>query len=98
MADAMNKAVLAAVDPVDGISFPQALQHAMNSNAVARDGWNGSRVGITQRVLAQFPDEKSKMTQPYLFIEQYHEESGVGTRTPWTPSQGDLFANDWRVL
>lgn len=55
----------------------------------ARHGWNGKDLHIE----GQWPDEHSKMTKPYLFME-----TPDGSRIPWVPSSGDLFAADWYLL
>ena len=57
-----------------------------------RDGWNG--VGMFVR--AQFPDENSKMTHPYLYIVVPGCEEGT-RQLPWQPAQVDIFADDWSV-
>jgi hypothetical protein len=54
----------------------------------ARKGWNGKGLFIA----AQYPDEHSKMGNPYLYIDA---TALGGTLNPWVPSQTDLFANDW---
>lgn len=70
------------------MTFAEALTAALNGSSILRDGWNGK--GLT--VSVQRPDSRSYMTQPYTYI-QYPD----GSRTPWVPSQGDLFAEDWRT-
>ena len=40
----------------------------------------------------QFPDENSKMTAPYLYVE-----SRFG-RVPWIPTQIELFSRDWIIV
>jgi len=52
-------------------------------------GWNGKNMYIEMQV----PDENSKMTLPYIYMFTATEEL-----VPWTPSQTDLFANDWEVV
>lgn len=69
--------------------FSVAFELAKNGKAITRDGWNGD--GLI--VKAQFPDEHSKMGNPYLYIDA---TALGGTLNPWVPSQTDLFANDWR--
>ena len=72
-------------------NFSQAFQFAKEGAVIARDGWNGN--GLT--VQAQFPDEHSKMGNPYLYIDA----SALGGKAnPWVPSQTDLFADDWYVV
>jgi hypothetical protein len=50
-------------------------------------------------VKAQFPDENSKMTLPYLYIE-YPETAKTtpGGKCPWLASQTDLMAEDWNII
>lgn len=72
------------------MDFSEALKAAKNGAAITRDGWNGQ--GLL--VQAQRPDENSKMGNPYLYIDA--RKLG-GERTPWVPSQTDLFAEDWSL-
>lgn len=68
-----------------------ALRHVIRFKGKAtREGWNGRGMHVE----AQWPDQDSKMGQPYLFITN----GATGVRTPWVPSTGDLFANDWALL
>lgn len=69
-------------------SFSVAFELVKNGKTIARDGWNGN--GLLVR--AQFPDEHSKMGNPYLYIDA---TALGGALNPWVPSQTDLFANDW---
>lgn len=71
------------------LDFSQALILVKEGYAIQRDGWNGKGL----KVKAQFPDENSKMTLPYLYIEYPN-----GNRCPWLASQTDLLAEDWRQL
>lgn len=68
------------------MNFSKALDALCTGHRLTRRGWNG--VGMW--VEMQRPDEYSKMTEPYLFLN-YPD----GRRSPWVPSQGDLFATDW---
>ena len=43
------------------------------------------------KVFCQFPDENSKMTHKYLYVE-----SRFG-RVPWSPTQVELFSDKWKV-
>jgi len=70
------------------MTFSQALDAVKQGAWIQREGWNGK--GLL--VKAQFPDEHSKMTVPYLYIE-YPD----GLRCPWLASQTDIMAEDWRV-
>lgn len=44
------------------------------------------------KIKAQYPDENSKMTAPYLY-----EESRFG-RVPWKETMIELFSEDWEVV
>ena len=56
---------------------------------VARINWNGAG----QFLELQVPDEHSKMTLPYIFINTV-----TGDRVPWLASQTDILAEDWIVV
>lgn len=71
--------------------FAAALVNAMAGKKVAREGWNGKGLFVT----AQYPDENSKMGNPYLYIDA---KALGGECNPWVPSQTDLFAMDWFVV
>ena len=43
------------------------------------------------KIKAQYPDENSKTTAPYLYVE-----SRFG-RVPWTPTMIELFSEEWEV-
>jgi alkylated DNA repair dioxygenase AlkB len=75
--------------------FEFALSQLRAGRGVRRSGWNGA--GLTVRM--QVPDEHSKMTLPYLYIE-YPAEHPItpGARCPWLASQTDILAQDWGVV
>jgi hypothetical protein len=68
--------------------FAYALNSVKQGCKVARKGWNGQGLFVK----AQFPDEHSKMGNPYLYIDA---TALGGKLNPWVPSQTDLFADDW---
>jgi len=76
--------------------FGWALGLLKQWKKLARDGWNGKGMWITLQV----PDENSKMTLPYLYIEypEGHFAYPNGSRVPWLASQTDLLAEDWFVV
>lgn len=78
---------------MEGLSFGQAFEQAISlrRHKVAREGWNGKGLFVK----AQFPDEHSKMGNPYLYIDA---KALGGECNPWVPSQTDLFATDWFVV
>jgi hypothetical protein len=77
------------------MNFGGAIAHLKNGSKVARDGWNGKGIFIE----LQTPDEHSKMTQPYIFINTMglQNENAKGL-VPWLASQTDMLAEDWRVV
>ena len=77
------------------VSFSVALEAAKNGKEIQRSGWNGA--GLVVKV--QIPDENSKMTLPYLYIEYPKDAKNTpGARCPWLASQTDIMAEDWTVL
>lgn len=67
-------------------SFENALSYAKKGGGISRKGWNGK--GLSVRL--QHPDESSKMTLPYLYLEY-----PGGIKVPWLASQTDLLSDDW---
>jgi len=73
--------------------FDVALQELKAGQRLCRRGWNGKGMFVE----VQRPDEHSKMTLPYMFLE-YPVGSAAypnGARVPWLASQTDLLAEDW---
>jgi hypothetical protein len=73
------------------MTFSEALEKLKGGAKMARAGWNGKGLFVE----AQFPDEHSKMGNPYLFIDA---AALGGKKTPWVPSQTDLFGEDWEEV
>lgn len=79
-------------------SFSWALMRFWEGAKIARRGWNGKGIFVG----IQRPDEKSKMTSPYAYIDT----TGLHTinveapksRVPWLPSQTDMLACDWEEI
>jgi len=69
--------------------FGWALKQMRNKFRVTRSGWNGSG----QFLFIQEPNDKSKMTLPYIYITTVQR-----TLVPWVASQTDLLATDWQVM
>ena len=67
--------------------FSWALAELKAGRHVTRKGWHGKGQYLGQ----QNPDAKSANTAPYIWIWADNK------RTPWTASQADLQAKDWRV-
>jgi hypothetical protein len=76
------------------MNFGQALEALESGKKVAREGWNGKGLWLE----LQRPDEHSKMTLPYIFIN-YPADAKItpGARVPWLASQTDMLAEDWSI-
>lgn len=76
-------------------NFSIALNYLKAGKKVMRDGWNGKGMWIE----LQIPNEHSKMTLPYIYIEYPlgHKAYKDGSRVPWFASQTDLLSKDWRI-
>jgi hypothetical protein len=64
----------------------EALEILKMGGTVSRHKWNGPG----QFLELQVPDEHSKMTLPYIYINTVQ-----GDRVPWIASQTDILADDW---
>ena len=80
------------------MDFGQALIALKGGQKVARDGWNGRGIFIE----LQTPDEHSKMTSPYIFIDttglQTDNDAAPKSRVPWLASQTDMLSGDWVIV
>jgi Protein of unknown function (DUF2829) len=83
------------------ISFSEALIALKNGQKVAREGWNGKGLSVE----LQIPDENSKMTLPYIFINYPATPASdtapinhINARVPWLASQTDILTDDWQIL
>ena len=80
------------------MNFGQALEDLKLGSKVARMGWNGKGIFIELQV----PDEHSKMTSPYIFIDttglQTENPDAPKSRVPWLASQTDMLAEDWVIV
>jgi len=73
-----------------------ALDQLKAGRKVRREGWNGKGMWIALQV----PDEHSKMTLPYIYIEYPvgHPAYRNGSRVPWFASQTDILAEDYEIV
>lgn len=80
------------------MDFGYALVNLRKGRRLARDGWNGRGIFIELQV----PDEHSKMTHPYIFIDTTGLQSdnlfAPRNIVPWLASQTDMLALDWYVI
>lgn len=70
------------------ISFSTALDALKTGKSIYRQGWNGKGMSLE----LQIPDENSKMSLPYIFMNTVNAQ-----RVPWVASQTDLLASDWVI-
>lgn len=79
-------------------SFGWALAALQEGLQVRRVGWNGKGIFIELQV----PDQHSKMSSPYIFIDttglQTENEAAPKSRVPWLASQTDMLATDWEKV
>ena len=80
------------------MNLGEAIECLKAGHKVARTGWNG--IGIF--IELQQPDEHSKMTSPYIFIDttglQTDNPVAPKCRIPWLASQTDMLAEDWYIV
>ena len=80
------------------MNFGQAIEELRDGNKCRRAGWNGRGIFIE----LQTPDENSKMTSPYIYIDttglQTENEIAPKSLVPWLASQTDMLAVDWEVI
>lgn len=80
------------------MNFGNAIEALKAGSKVKRKGWNGNGIFIQLQV----PDEHSKMTQPYIYIDtlglQTTNPNAPKGRVPWLASQTDMLAEDWEVV
>lgn len=67
------------------MKFGQALELLKQGKKVTRTGWNRREFWIE----AQFPDENSKMTMPYLYMVKFNQ------KFPTDLSCESIMAEDW---
>lgn len=81
--------------------FGSAIKALKAGYKVAREGWNGKGLNVE----LQTPDEHSKMTLPYLFMNypstpasENAPANHINARVPWLASQTDVLAEDWTIV
>ena len=80
------------------MTFGMAIDALKNGKRVRRRGWNGKGIFLE----LQRPDEHSKMTSPYIYIDttglQTDNPDAPKSRVPWLASQTDMLCEDWEVV
>lgn len=77
------------------MSFGNAIELLKQGKRVKRKGWNGRGIFLE----LQTPDEYSKMTHPYIYIDttglETSNPNAPKDRVPWLASQTDMLSEDW---
>ena len=71
----------------DGVNFGLALEAMKKGMGARLPHWKPDVV-----IRAQYPDEHSKMTAPYLYVESRYG------RVPWKETMIELFSDDWMIV
>lgn len=69
------------------MNFGEALEQVKKGKGMRLPQWSSDVV-----IRAQYPDEHSKMTAPYLYVE-----SRFGC-VPWKETMIELFSESWEVV
>lgn len=68
--------------------YYNALEHVIeNKKGMRLSNWSKEVV-----IRAQFPDDHSKMTHPYLYVESRYG------RVPWVGTFPEIFSEEWNVI
>ena len=80
------------------MSFGAAIVALKRGYRVARKGWNGNGIFLELQV----PDEHSKMSFPYIYIDttglQTDNVDAPKSLVPWLASQTDMLCDDWHIV
>ncbi len=72
-----------------GVTFGRALE-------ALKFGWSARLPSWGENVFirAQFPDDSSKATAPYIYVES---RSDIESRSEWKATMIELFSDDWVI-
>jgi len=83
-------------DASEVLPFGHALEVLKNHEAgtayMQSLNWGG---GV--KIFIQTPDEHSKMTEPYFYLQTKTDQEGVERRGPFEFSSDLLLADDWLI-
>lgn len=71
----------------DHMNFGKAFEQVKQGKGMRLPQWKEDVV-----IRAQFPDEHSKMTAPYLYVESRYG------RVPWKETMIELFSEEWEIV
>ena len=69
------------------MNFGEAFEAVKKGSGMRLPQWQPDVI-----IKSQYPDENSKMTAPYLYVE-----SRFG-KVPWKETMIELFSEDWQVV
>lgn len=69
------------------LDFGKALEVVKTGKGMRLPQWQKDVV-----IRAQYPDEHSKMTAPYLYVESRYG------KVPWRETNIELFAENWEIV
>lgn len=77
--------------------FGDALNKLLDgeTEAITRSDWYGSNASPVVKL--QRPDENSKMTEPYLYMEKFRD-SDISVRFPLDLSCESILSDKWEVV
>ena len=80
------------------MTFGKAIKKLKKGYSVRRKGWNGKGIFLELQV----PDEHSKMSHPYIYIDttglQSDNPDAKRNLVPWLASQTDMLSEDWEAI
>ncbi|MEN6536664.1 MAG: DUF2829 domain-containing protein [Bryobacteraceae bacterium] len=93
--DVFDAAYRASEGDDQALNFGDAIHFLKKGEKLARAGWNGKGMWLEM----QRPDENSKMTLPYVYLNYPCDSIHTpGARVPWLASQTDMLAEDWLIV
>ncbi|MCG7851777.1 MAG: DUF2829 domain-containing protein [Methanosarcinaceae archaeon] len=69
------------------MNFGDAFAAVKTGRAMRLPRWSAD-----VKIKAQYPDENSKMTAPYLYVESRYG------KVPWKETMIELFSEDWELV
>lgn len=69
------------------MTFGDALEAVKKGKGMRLTHWKQDVV-----IRAQYPDEHSKMTAPYLYVDSRYG------RVPWKETMIELFSEEWEIV
>jgi len=69
------------------MNFGSAFEQVKKGKSMRLPHWSGE-----VKIKTQYPDENSKMTSPYLYVESRYG------RVPWKETMIELFDENWEIV